>query len=131
MEAKHIPNPRIEERKKIGPHLTKEEHVGFNGRLAVLITNMVSTMWCAYIFAAIALIIAGVSASRTPTPAPATTIAPTPAATSAPSVETPIASAPIATEVLSVAPPKKPVVVGSAKPKASASGRPANDFDRQ
>jgi len=56
MEAKHIPNPRIEERKKTGPHLTKDEHVGFNGRLAVFITTSVSTMWCAYIFAALALI---------------------------------------------------------------------------
>jgi hypothetical protein len=36
MEAKHIPNPRIEERKKTAPRLTKDEHVGFNGRLAVL-----------------------------------------------------------------------------------------------
>jgi hypothetical protein len=53
---KHIPHPRIEERAKIGPHLTKHEHIGFNGRLATLITNMVSTMWCAYLFAVIALI---------------------------------------------------------------------------
>ncbi len=53
---KHIPHPRIEERTKIGPHLTKHEHVGFNGWLAMLITNMVSTMWCAYLFAVIALI---------------------------------------------------------------------------
>ncbi len=52
----HTPNPRIEERSKTGPHVTKDEHVGFNGRLAMVITNMVSTMWCAYIFAAIALI---------------------------------------------------------------------------
>ena len=52
----HTPHPRIEERSKIGPHLTKYEHVGFNGRLAMLITNMVSTMWCAYLFAIIALI---------------------------------------------------------------------------
>ena len=56
MEAKHIPNPRIDERKKTGPHVTKNEHVGFNGRLALFITNSVSTMWCAYIFAALALI---------------------------------------------------------------------------
>jgi hypothetical protein len=56
METEHIPNPRIAERKKIGPHLTKDEHVGLNGRLAVIITKLVSTMWCAYIFAAIALI---------------------------------------------------------------------------
>ena len=52
----HIPHPRIEERSQIGPHLTVHEHVGFNGRLAMLITNMVSTMWCAYLFAIIALI---------------------------------------------------------------------------
>jgi len=52
----HIPHPRIGERKKSGAHLTEHEHLGINGRLAVLITNMVSTMWCAYVFAAIALI---------------------------------------------------------------------------
>ncbi|WP_448954203.1 hypothetical protein [Labrys neptuniae] len=47
---------RLKEREKIGPHVTDDEHVGFNGRLAVLITNAVGTMWCAYIFTAIALI---------------------------------------------------------------------------
>ena len=52
----HIPHPRIEERSKTGPHLTEHEHIGFNGRLAMIITNMVSTMWCAYLFAVIALI---------------------------------------------------------------------------
>jgi hypothetical protein len=53
---KHIPHPRIAERAKIGPHLTEHERLGFNGRIGLLITNMVSTMWCAYLFAAIALI---------------------------------------------------------------------------
>ncbi len=56
MEKTHIPNPRIEERAKSGPHLTKHEHTGFNGVLAVLITGAVGTMWCAYIFAILALI---------------------------------------------------------------------------
>ena len=56
MKTKHIPNPRIAERSKTGPHFTKDEHVGLNGRIAVFITNSVSTMWCAYVFAAIALI---------------------------------------------------------------------------
>ena len=56
MEHTHIQNPRIEERAKAGPHLTKHEHVGINGRIALLITNLVSTMWCAYLFAVIALI---------------------------------------------------------------------------
>ena len=52
----HVPHSRIEERSKAGVHLTKHEHTGFNGRLAVVITDAVSTMWCAYVFAAIALI---------------------------------------------------------------------------
>ena len=56
METTHIPNPRIEERKKAGPHLTKHEHTGINGVIAVFITNIVRTMWCAYLFAILALI---------------------------------------------------------------------------
>jgi hypothetical protein len=52
----HVPNPRIAERTKAGPHLTTHEEVGFNGRLAMIITNAVGTMWCAYLFALIALI---------------------------------------------------------------------------
>ena len=52
----HSPHPRLVERLKQGPHLVKNEHVGFNGRLAILITNGVGTMWCAYIFAALALV---------------------------------------------------------------------------
>ncbi|MFI5265594.1 MAG: hypothetical protein ACHQT7_02510 [Candidatus Levyibacteriota bacterium] len=56
MIERHTPNPRIAELAKSGPHLTKHEQVGFNGRLALIITSAVGTMWCAYIFAAIALI---------------------------------------------------------------------------
>jgi len=56
MKHEHIPNPRIEERKKYGVHVTSDEHVGFNGRIAVMITNLVSTMWCAYAFGILALI---------------------------------------------------------------------------
>jgi hypothetical protein len=52
----HIPDPRIAERAQSGPHLTKNEQVGFNGRLALLITGAVGTMWCAYLFAVIAFI---------------------------------------------------------------------------
>ena len=52
----HVPHPRSKERSKTGPHLIENEHAGFNGWLAVLITGAVSTMWCAYVFAAIALI---------------------------------------------------------------------------
>lgn len=56
MKTAHVPNPRLAEREKSGPHLTKHEQLGFNGRLAMLITNAVGTMWCAYLFAIIALI---------------------------------------------------------------------------
>ncbi|HEX2816072.1 MAG TPA: hypothetical protein VHN39_06745 [Phenylobacterium sp.] len=56
MTTQHTPHPRIAERAKAGPHTTKSEHVGFNGRVAILITNSVGTMWCAYAFAILALI---------------------------------------------------------------------------
>ena len=56
MTNPHAPHARIEERKKAGPHLTEYEHIGFNGRIATMITSAVSTMWCAYLFAFIALI---------------------------------------------------------------------------
>jgi hypothetical protein len=57
-KVEHIPNPRIKEREAAGPHLTKHEHekMGFNGRIALVITNAVGTMWCAYAFAGLALI---------------------------------------------------------------------------
>jgi hypothetical protein len=54
--TEHTPHPRIAERKKAGPHLTKDERLGFNGRVAMVITNAVGTMWCAYAFAGLALI---------------------------------------------------------------------------
>ncbi len=56
MKHVHIPHPRIAEREKAGPHLSKHEHMGLNGRIAVLITNLVGSMWCAYAFAALALV---------------------------------------------------------------------------
>ncbi len=52
----HTPHERIEERKKHGPHTIAKEHQGFNGWLAVKITNGVATMWCAYAFAILAFI---------------------------------------------------------------------------
>ncbi len=56
METTSISHARIADRKKAGPHLIKHEQLGFNGRLALIITAAVGTMWCAYIFAAIALV---------------------------------------------------------------------------
>lgn len=45
----HISPPWIEERKKHGPHKIKDEHIGFNGRLAVFITSRFGTMTTFYV----------------------------------------------------------------------------------
>ncbi len=52
----HIPHPRIAERRKAGPPKSADEHVGPNGRVALILTTAVGTMWCAYAFAILALI---------------------------------------------------------------------------
>ncbi len=52
----HSPHPRIAERKANGVVSISAEHRGFNGWLALKITNGVATMWCAYAFAALALV---------------------------------------------------------------------------
>lgn len=49
----HTPNPYLEIRKKFLSPIRKQ---GFNAWLAVTITNIVGTMWCAYAFALLALI---------------------------------------------------------------------------
>ena len=56
MTAAHTPHPRIAEREKAGPHTIKAELDSINGRIAVFITNIVGSMWCAYAFGALALI---------------------------------------------------------------------------
>jgi hypothetical protein len=56
MTTEHTPHARLAEREKAGPHTTDNEHIGFNGRIAILITNTVGTMWCAYAFALLALV---------------------------------------------------------------------------
>jgi hypothetical protein len=56
MTTTHVPHPRIAERAKAGPHTTKAEQMSLNGKIAVVITNMVGSMWCAYAFAVLALI---------------------------------------------------------------------------
>ena len=52
----HIPHPRIAERKHDKPVKVKDESVGVNGKVALIITAVVGTMWCAYIFTLLALI---------------------------------------------------------------------------
>ena len=53
----HDPHPRVESRKAAGPPKVADGHVGFNGRVALTLTTVVGTMWCAYAFAALALIV--------------------------------------------------------------------------
>ena len=52
----HVPHPHIAARKKTGPPKTTDEHVGFNGKIALGLTTGVGTMWCAYAFAVLALV---------------------------------------------------------------------------
>ena len=54
--VEHTPHERLAEREKAGPHTTKAELNSLNGKIAVLITNAVGTMWCAYAFTILALI---------------------------------------------------------------------------
>lgn len=53
----HQHHPHIVERKKEGPPQTTDEHIGINGRIAVVLTSVVGTMWCAYAFAVLALLV--------------------------------------------------------------------------
>ena len=58
----HHPHPYVEERKALAPATVAQQlpsasaAARFNSWLAVKITAMVGTMWCAYVFAAIALV---------------------------------------------------------------------------
>ena len=52
----HVPHPHIAKRKQTGPSKTTDEHVGFNGKIALVLTTVVGTMWCAYIFAILAFV---------------------------------------------------------------------------
>src|SRR5664280_2786946 len=52
----HVPHPHIAARKKTGPPKTTDESVGFNGKIALGLTTVVGTMWCAYAFAMLALV---------------------------------------------------------------------------
>ncbi len=60
LHFEHHTHPHIEERKKTGPVKRrghrKGDHMGFNSRLAMILTTVVGTMWCAYFFAGLALI---------------------------------------------------------------------------
>lgn len=55
---KHEASDHIEKRKKTGPiKISDAEDCGFNARIALLLTRAVGTMWCAYAFAVLALLV--------------------------------------------------------------------------
>jgi hypothetical protein len=56
IDFQHIPHPHVAARKKSGPAKTTDEHVGINGKIALGLTTVVGTMWCAYAFAMLALV---------------------------------------------------------------------------
>jgi hypothetical protein len=53
----HQPHPWIVERQSARPPMTSDEHVGLNGKIALALTTAVGTMWCAYAFALLALLV--------------------------------------------------------------------------
>jgi len=61
---RHVPHPHVERRRKQGPVKVADQLPGksgnpvtrFNSAIALAITRSVGTMWCAYAFAALALI---------------------------------------------------------------------------
>ena len=55
LHVPHIPHPHLAARKEMFVR-AKQGADGFNSKLAVKITDIVGTMWCAYAFAALALI---------------------------------------------------------------------------
>ncbi len=57
LNFQHHSHPHIEERKHAGPPKTRDTFVGINGRIALILTTAVGTMWCAYIFALLALLV--------------------------------------------------------------------------
>jgi hypothetical protein len=53
----HLLHPRIAGRKQERPPKSRDEHVGLNGRIGLTLTSVVGTMWCAYGFAILALLV--------------------------------------------------------------------------
>jgi uncharacterized membrane protein len=49
MTETHVPHPHIAKRKAQGVVTTADEHVGFNGWLAALITKSFGSMWAFYV----------------------------------------------------------------------------------
>lgn len=52
----HVPHPHIERRRRLGAPKHADHAVGLNGRLALFVTAVIGTMWCAYLFTLLALL---------------------------------------------------------------------------
>jgi hypothetical protein len=52
----HVPHPRVFERRKETAVQTEDQRLGFNGKVGLIITTVVGTMWCAYVFSGLALV---------------------------------------------------------------------------
>lgn len=53
----HRPHPRLAARRLEGPPTSAAEHIGLNGRIALTLTTVVGTMWCAYAFGLLAVLV--------------------------------------------------------------------------
>jgi hypothetical protein len=53
----HLPHPRILDRQAQPPPRMTDERLGVNSRIGLVLTATVGTMWCAYLFAIIALLV--------------------------------------------------------------------------
>jgi hypothetical protein len=52
----HVPHPHVAARTRSTPPRSTDQPPGLNGRVALLLTRAVGTMWCAYVFAGLALV---------------------------------------------------------------------------
>lgn len=57
LSFEHLRHPHIAERQQSGPPKVREGQMGLNGRIAMVLTTAVGTMWCAYFFACLALVV--------------------------------------------------------------------------
>ena len=57
VEYTHQVHPRVSDRRKNGPPRTTDVPLTLNGRIGLTLTTIVGTMWCAYAFAALALVV--------------------------------------------------------------------------
>ena len=57
INLKHQAHDHIQSRKTSGPSKVGDEVNGFNGKIALALTRAVGTMWCAYAFACLALLV--------------------------------------------------------------------------